>query len=135
MKIQVNAKNRTHHFDAGENDLILLAGLCNAIDLPYECSTGTCGTCKAKLLEGKVDDKWPQAPGHKYLKPGSGEFLMCQCTPQSDCTIEVNNVVPPMAQGVPKPIVFSGVIRHSKMLTSDVISFEVETDTAQQDHT
>ena len=131
MKIQVNAKNRTHNFESSENDLILLAGLCNAIDLPYECSTGTCGTCKAKLLEGEIDDKWPQAPGKKLLKTDAGEFLMCQCTPKNDCTIEVNNVVPTMDAGACKPARFSGIIAHSKMLTGDVIFLEIETDIPQ----
>jgi len=131
VKIQVNAKNRMHSFESAESDLILLSGLCNAVDLPYECGTGTCGTCKAKLLEGKIDGKWPQAPGHKFLRENSDEFLMCQCVAKSDCTIEVNNVVPAMDTGVCKPTRFDGVIARSKMLTGDVIFLEIETDAPQ----
>ena len=55
MRIQVNARNRGYEFDALPGERILYAGLRAGIDLPYECATGTCGTCKAKLVSGRVD--------------------------------------------------------------------------------
>ena len=55
MKIQLNARNRAHHFDATPADKILYAGLSHGITLPYECGSGTCGTCKARLLSGEKD--------------------------------------------------------------------------------
>ncbi len=48
MRIQVNARNRGYEFDARPGEKLLHAGLRGGIDLPYECSTGTCGTCKAR---------------------------------------------------------------------------------------
>ena len=50
MRIQVNARNRGFDFDAQPGERVLYAGLRAGIDLPYECATGTCGTCKAKLV-------------------------------------------------------------------------------------
>jgi toluene monooxygenase electron transfer component len=128
MKIQVNARNRAYHFEANEKEQILFSGLRNGIDLPYECSTGTCGTCKAKLIEGKIYDPWPEAPGHKYLKREQGEFLMCQCVARTDITVEVGNFVYSMDPGACLPEAFFGVIRQAEPLTDDVMRLEIEAD-------
>ena len=55
MRIQINARNRAFQYDAVAGEKILFAGLRGEIDLPYECGTGTCGTCKATLIDGKID--------------------------------------------------------------------------------
>ena len=68
MRIQVNARNRAFHFEAAPGATSSMRGLRAEINLPYECGTGTCGTCKARLIEGEIDDGWPEAPGRKYLK-------------------------------------------------------------------
>lgn len=127
MKIQVNARNRAYQFEAHEKEQILFAGLRNGVDLPYECSTGTCGTCKAKVVEGKIYDPWPESPGRKYLKQ-PGEFLMCQCVARTDCSIEVAKFVYSMDPGACVPTSFFGTIRKTKMLTHDVIFLEIELD-------
>ena len=92
MKVQLNARNRAYEFEAEPGEKILFAGLRARVDLPYECGTGTCGTCKARLVDGRIDDGWPEAPGRKYLK-GAGEFLMCQCAAAGDVTAEVASFV------------------------------------------
>jgi toluene monooxygenase electron transfer component len=67
MRIQLNARNRGYEFEARAGEKVLHAGLRAGLDLPYECATGTCGTCKAALVCGAVDDLWDQAPGKKHL--------------------------------------------------------------------
>ena len=59
MKIHVTAKNQAHTFECEPGEKILHAGLRNGIGLPYECGTGTCGTCKAKLVGGDVSHSLP----------------------------------------------------------------------------
>ena len=88
MRIRINARNRGFQFDAAPGEAVLYAGLAAGIDLPYECATGTCGTCKAKLVDGRLHDAWPAAPGRKYVKPEQGEYLMCQCVADGDLTLE-----------------------------------------------
>ena len=66
MRVQLNARNRAFQFEAAAGEKILYAGLRAHAALPYECATGTCGTCKARLVEGRIDDGWPAAPGKKY---------------------------------------------------------------------
>src|SRR5260221_367222 len=80
-------------FAAQRGEKVLYAGLRAGIDLPYECATGTCGTCKAKAVAGSVHDGWPAAPGKKFVKPAAGEFLMCQCAAEEPLTLEVSKFV------------------------------------------
>jgi toluene monooxygenase electron transfer component len=125
MKIQVNARNRAYRFSAAAGERILYAGLANGIYLPYECASGTCGTCRARLTSGRVDDLWPEAPGRKYLKQ-PGEFLMCQATACEDASLEVANFVYTMDPGACLPAPGRGVLRAAQLLTHDVLAFSVE---------
>ncbi len=127
MRIQVNARNRAYHFETTPDRRILYAGLSAGIHLPYECGSGTCGTCKARLVSGEIDDLWPAASGRKFLKQ-SGEFLMCQCVARSDCTVEVGNFVYHMDPGACMPAFGSGTVRDIRTLAPDVIGFAVELD-------
>ncbi len=127
MKIQLNARNRAHQFDAAPTEKILYAGLSQAIALPYECGSGTCGTCKARRLSGQIDDGWPDAPGRKYLKHAD-DFLMCQCTARGDVSVGVASFVEDFDPGVYVPAATRGRIRHSHHLTHDVIDLHIDID-------
>jgi toluene monooxygenase electron transfer component len=126
VRIQVNARNRGYDFDAAPGEHILYAGLRAGIDLPYECATGTCGTCKAKLVAGRVRDAWPQAPGKKFVKSAAREFLMCQCVAEEPVTVEVSKFVYPMDAGVCVPQKAAGTVREPRSLTHDVMAFALE---------
>ena len=125
MRIQVNARNRGFEFDAAPGEHVLYAGLRAGVDLPYECATGTCGTCKAKLIAGRVSDRWAAAPGKKYVKQ-AGEFLMCQCAAEEALTLEVSKFVYPVEPGGCVPAACAGVVRQMRRLTHDVIGFALE---------
>lgn len=127
MKIHVNARNRAHHFDAAPAESILYAGLGAAVALPYECGSGTCGTCKARLLSGEIDDAWPEAPGRKFLK-GPDEFLMCQCSARGDVALEVAAFVQEFDTAACVPKAVRGRIRSSELLTQDVVQLRIDID-------
>jgi toluene monooxygenase electron transfer component len=126
MRIQVNARNRGYEFEAQQGERVLYAGLRAGIDLPYECATGTCGTCKAKLVAGKVRDCWAAAPGKKYVKAPAGEVLMCQCEAEEALTLEVSKFVNPVEPGACTPRPCAGTLRNARALTHDVMSFALE---------
>jgi len=126
MRIQVNARNRGFQFDAKPGEQVLYAGLAAGIDLPYECATGTCGTCKAKLVSGRVRDAWPSAPGRRYVKPEQAETLMCQCIAESDLTLEVTKFVKAADPGSCRPAPGAGRLRAPRLLTHDVMAFAVD---------
>jgi toluene monooxygenase electron transfer component len=128
MKIHVSARNQTHDFEVPPGEKILDAGLRHGIALPYECGSGTCGTCRARLVSGDIDDPWPEAPGRRLLKRERGEFLMCQCVALADCVLEVPVKVEPMAEGSCVPGHLAGVVRRSTLLTHDVIRLDLELD-------
>lgn len=128
MRIRINARNRGFQYESapGAGESVLYAGLAAGVELPYECATGTCGTCKAKLVEGSVRDGWPEAPGRKYLKPALGEYLLCQCVAEGDVTLEVATFVQSTEPGACPVGVGSGVLRRPRLLTHDVMAFDVE---------
>ena len=70
MNIVVTGKGETHDFECSVGENMLYAGLRGGLTLPYECGTGTCGTCKARLTSGDTASAWPEAPGYTGLKPG-----------------------------------------------------------------
>jgi toluene monooxygenase electron transfer component len=126
MRIQVNARNRGFEFDARNRESVLYAGLRAGIDLPYECATGTCGTCKAKLISGRLHDGWREAPGRKFVKPEQHEFLMCQCAAEGDLMLEVSKFVYAMEPGACTPDACTGILRAPRRLAHDVMAFGIE---------
>ncbi len=131
VKILVSAKTETYPFECALGENILYAGLRSGIDLPYECGTGTCGTCKARLKSGEVVSAWPEAPGTASLKAALGEVLMCQSVPGSDCELEIaRGVVTPMPSGACVPVHLAAVIRSRQTLTHDVVSLAVDLERA-----
>lgn len=114
----------------GTNERILYGGLRCGVPLPYECATGSCGTCKAVVKQGDVHDCWVEAPGKTNLEPGSGDILMCQTLPASDLLIELDNHKNGGAELFRAPEVYSGVIRSTSEIARDTMLVEVHTDRA-----
>jgi toluene monooxygenase electron transfer component len=103
-------------------ETILAAGLRHGIALPYECATGTCGTCRARLLDGEVDEGWPAAPGRQGLKPAHREFLMCQATPRTGCRVALLEPVAPWRAGAERPAGLTARIGELALLTHDMMA-------------
>lgn len=115
-------------FDANADEKVLYAALRNRISVPYECASGTCGSCRAKLVSGELNDCWADAPGKKALKIRRGEFLMCQCEAQTDCEIRIPSPVAVQPQNklpYSLPQSMPGSVSAFNQLTADVRSFSV----------
>lgn len=123
--VRVTSKGESCEFRCGHDEHILHAGLRSGFELPYECASGTCGTCKATLVEGETEYAWLEAPGLKYVKADKGEVLMCQSFARSDCSLSVNKRVEPMALERSKPKRTLGVLQGVRELAPGVVSFEV----------
>lgn len=55
IKFDVVLDGKTHHLGLQPRDKLLDVALAAGLDLPYSCKGGVCCTCRARVLEGKVD--------------------------------------------------------------------------------
>lgn len=82
-KITVKVDGRSIEFDLDYNsNNILDAALAQGADLPFACKGGVCTTCKAKLVEGKIDMEVNY--GLEPDEVEAGFILTCQSHPRSE---------------------------------------------------
>jgi toluene monooxygenase electron transfer component len=122
MKIAVQSRSGETAFECEDGEAILHAGLRQGISLPYECATGTCGTCRARVVSGVVDVSWKEAPGGARLKREKGDILTCQTRARSDCVLKVPSEIGVVSY---RPAARRGIIRNIKRLTRDVARFDI----------
>lgn len=127
MKIKVQAKSGEFDFEYVDGESLLYAGLRQGIALPYECATGTCGTCRAQVMDGNTELEWDEAPGLSYVKRGKNELLMCQVRALGNCTLRVPASIKQLDPDV-IPAYRNGRLKNVHSLTHDVISFDVAVD-------
>jgi CDP-4-dehydro-6-deoxyglucose reductase, E3 len=65
-------------FDVASGEIILDAALRQGVALPHQCRGASCGTCKAKLLEGEVDHGWSFGLALSDDEKANGFCLLCQ---------------------------------------------------------
>jgi ring-1,2-phenylacetyl-CoA epoxidase subunit PaaE len=54
-RLDVVIDGKTHHLSMAADERVLDAALDAGLDLPYSCKGGVCCTCRARVLEGKVE--------------------------------------------------------------------------------
>jgi ring-1,2-phenylacetyl-CoA epoxidase subunit PaaE len=82
-KIKVKIDGIITHFDLpSQGDTILNAALKHGADLPYACKGGVCSTCRAKLIEGRVEMDVNYALEKDEVE--AGFILTCQSHPLTD---------------------------------------------------
>ena len=74
-------------FPQAAGDTILRAALRAGVGLAYECNSGGCGGCKFELIDGEIENLWPDAPGLSERDKKRGRHLACQCRARGDITI------------------------------------------------
>lgn len=126
MKVSVTDRNKEQRvFELEEGERILHKGLMEGLELPYECATGTCSSCRATLVSGDITNLWAEAPGaKKFRKPT--DVLMCQITANSDLELSVKTTFTP--SGTPQCDSTSGYITVLSHLTPEVALFRCTLD-------
>lgn len=82
-KVTVIFDGRTLEFDlTRDTQSILEAGNDEGADLPFSCKAGVCSTCRAKVIEGKVEMDANHALEDYEIE--AGYVLSCQCYPISE---------------------------------------------------
>ncbi|OIQ98165.1 ferredoxin--NAD(P)(+) reductase CarAd [mine drainage metagenome] len=87
--IEIVADELGVSFQQSGKDTVLRAALRAGIGFPYECNSGGCGSCKFDLLEGDVEQIWPEAPGLTERDRRKGRLLACQCRARTDLRIKI----------------------------------------------
>jgi ring-1,2-phenylacetyl-CoA epoxidase subunit PaaE len=81
-KITVKLDGIAFDFDLPyDGETILEAALQQGADLPFSCKGGVCSTCKARLIEGKVDMDTNYALEQEEVD--AGYILTCQSHPRT----------------------------------------------------
>lgn len=87
MSYHVRIENTDLEFDVEPGESILAAALREQLPFPFNCRSGTCGTCAGRVLEGEV--AYPE--GRTVALPAAeavGRALFCQAQPVTDLVIE-----------------------------------------------
>lgn len=92
MSFTVTLKPAERSFTVEPDEPILAAAIRQGIGLPYGCRDGACGTCKSRLLEGRVVHRHHQAKALSHAEEEAGYILTCCARPQSDCVVEARQV-------------------------------------------
>src|SRR4051794_1334812 len=113
---------------SASSENLLKVALENGIQWPHNCRVGSCGTCRCKLISGKIKP----LNDFSYVLSGeeldAGYILACQTMLKSDIEVEVQ--LDPEASGVelPKSRTINGNIIEAKPLTHDILEVKLELD-------
>jgi len=92
MSLQVTVRPAERTFEVARDEPILTAAIRAGIGLPYGCKDGACGSCKSRLLSGRVIHGVHQHKALPVAEEEAGLILTCCATPQTDCVIEARMV-------------------------------------------
>lgn len=93
MSFSVTIAPSGRAFTMQRDETVLSAAINAGVGLPYGCKDGACGSCKCKLLEGRVIHGAHQHKALSEAEEQAGYLLTCCATPQTDLLIEAKQVV------------------------------------------
>ena len=92
MSFQITLKPAELSFTVERDEAILQAAIRQGVGLPYGCRDGACGSCKSRLLEGRVIHGAHQQKALSNAEEDAGFILTCCATPQTDCVVQARSV-------------------------------------------
>lgn len=116
----------SNHAISCRGDQTLLDGCIQAgIPAPYNCRSGECGECVAKLLRGEVYEMPGADPAiFNDTHRAAGKLLLCMCFPRSPVALDV-----PLKADKPaiKPTVINCMVERIERVTPTIFKVRVET--------
>lgn len=112
-----------HELLVNPGQSVLDAALEAETPVLYQCRTGSCGSCLARLLEGEAEHKDGMAGS---LLPGErdqGYRLLCLTEPKGDCRF---SVAYDSVAGGGRPIEAKAFVNAVERIASDVVRLELE---------
>ena len=89
---KVKVQPSGHEFDVEEGESVLSAALRQHLVLPYGCRNGACGSCKGRIVEGRVDYGVYQRKALTEEEKAQGKALFCQAKPLTELVIEARTI-------------------------------------------
>lgn len=115
-RVELFPSGRSFAVEPGQT--ILEAALTAGVNVPYQCANGSCGDCRARIVEGLAAD----TEHHDYVFTGADRqhpmLLMCRSQPTSDLIIET--ALPQEAGDIP-PQRISTTVRNRQLLQDDQV--------------
>jgi NAD(P)H-flavin reductase len=96
-------------FHANCGDLLLDSALLNGVELPHDCRSGVCGSCRVRLVDGKV---------FGGTEEGSDMIYACQARVVSDLKLET--------EALPDTVSLPARVAELTRLAPDVIGVNIE---------
>jgi CDP-4-dehydro-6-deoxyglucose reductase len=90
MKVRALPSGR--EFEARGDEPVLGAALRQHLNLPHSCKGGSCGTCRVRLLSGRIAYPHGRPPGISAAEESDGYALICQARALQDLVIETREI-------------------------------------------
>ena len=99
MTSQVTLLPLQQLISVGAGETILDAGLRAGLNLPHSCKAGHCSSCRARILQGRVEYLAGRPLGLTADEERAGHALLCQARAATpELTIEVRRIPAPASQ-------------------------------------
>ena len=92
MSFTITLQPANRSFTVEVEEAILPAAMRQGVGLPYGCRDGACGSCKSRLVEGRVIHGAHQLKALPLAEEAAGWILTCCARPQTDCVVEARSV-------------------------------------------
>lgn len=90
--MKVTALPSGREFEARVDEPVLGAALRQHLNLPHSCKGGSCGTCRVRLLSGRIAYPHGRPPGISADEETDGFALICQARALDDLVIETREI-------------------------------------------
>ena len=90
MKLTLRPQNRVLTLLEGQT--VLSAALAAHVNLPHSCKGGSCGSCRARLLDGQIHYPRGRPLGLSAEDERAGFVLLCQAHADSELVVEAREV-------------------------------------------
>lgn len=129
MVFQVKLSKSGNQFEVDESETVLAAALRSGYVLPYSCRSGSCGSCKARIISGRIgygdyNGNILTASDHEQ-----GIALLCQAHPLENLIVDAREVT--VSEGIEIKLLPCRVIRLER-LNHDVMGMSLKLPQNQQ---
>ncbi|MRG28177.1 2Fe-2S iron-sulfur cluster-binding protein [Laceyella tengchongensis] len=91
-KVSIHVAGQTKEMEVAEGANLLLEAASRSIPIPFKCTTGRCGTCRVRVIEGSSQCSDYTEPELHHLNEtdlASVRRLACQTFIHGDVAIEI----------------------------------------------